>query len=347
MAFDDLPDLLWDIDDAHSKTTYQTNFSWIDKIRAVKGDPNLLERLKGHTLELLIDDTDNLTLAPPEIVDWDDLAGFTYDFGEKQQYSDLQLDDYLAAVDKSRMRGLTIEKLESHRVVVTDGNGATRYKWPVFRCLSAAFEFNGKQYVLDEGHFYCVDANYMEELREHVSAIPIRRCELPDTTASREEADYNKLDAVGDRKDRLLLDRKTVKPTHATSGFEICDVMTASGELIHVKRKLGSSTLSHLFAQGHVSGRTIHAGPGFRQEVREEIRLQARETGRSPETFATYIDEPFAPDSITVVYAILANWKGKGPEDRLPFFSMVNLRHHNRGITEMGFKVALAPMTAD
>jgi uncharacterized protein (TIGR04141 family) len=122
--------------------------------------------------------------------------------------------------------------------------------------------------------------------------------------------------------------------------------MTAQGELIHVKRKLGSSDLSHLFSQGYISAETIHAGPELRAAVRAKVEEQAQVQQRDAAKFCRFVKEPFSPSDLTVVYAILADWKGKPPRDRLPFFSKVNLRHYAQQLSRMGFNIAFAAVDA-
>jgi uncharacterized protein (TIGR04141 family) len=49
----------------------------------------------------------------------------------------------------------------------------------------------------------------------------------------------------------LLMDKKLVSATSQTTPIELCDILTAAGDLMHVKRHFGSSDpLSHQFSQG-------------------------------------------------------------------------------------------------
>lgn len=100
---------------------------------------------------LVLNDPDALSLAPPEIVDWDELRTFTY--------------DHLRGIEGSRTRGPTVERTEAHRLTDRDGDGGVVHTWPVSRCLSVAFTDGGTQYVLDEGTFYRVSSDYLDEMR--------------------------------------------------------------------------------------------------------------------------------------------------------------------------------------
>ncbi|TAM66290.1 MAG: hypothetical protein EPN48_17930 [Microbacteriaceae bacterium] len=62
--------------------------------------------------------------------------------------------------------------------------------------------------------------------------------------------------------------------------MEFCDVLSSGGDLVHVKRKSRSSTLSHLFAQGSVSATTLlsdgHCRTQIRQLIEDEVPSDSR-----------------------------------------------------------------------
>jgi uncharacterized protein (TIGR04141 family) len=135
----------------------------------------------------------------------------------------------------------------------------------------------------------------------------------------------------------LLLDRKTVRITGRTTAIEICDLLSTSHQLVHVKRHLGSSDLSHLFAQGLVSAELLQMSTEFRRVAHEKIRT---ETNARPGF--DFLDVPtFAPSDFEIVYAVIAGWRGRNCSEALPFFSKVNLREVVTDLRSRGFKVGL------
>lgn len=345
VPFEALGPLLRTLLSTHARTTYRDHFAWVDRVRAVD-DPNLLERLRAHTVEVVAGGADDIDLAPPEIVDWSRVATFRFEIGEKPEHDDLRLDDYLAAVEGSRVTELDYDRFVGHKITARDGDGGIVAKWSVARSLFGDFELDGAHYVLDNGRFFVVAADYVEELNDFVAGLPGPTTMLPATGAAILEDAYNQALCTASP-GRLLLDRRTIQPAERTTSIEICDVITSDGELIHVKRKLGSSDLSHLFGQGFVSAEVINSGPAFRTVVRDKITVEAQAQNKTVATFAGLIVEPFSAQHLTVVYAVLANWKGKPPEERLPFFSKVNLRHHTQQISRMGYGVAFAAVDAN
>lgn len=112
---------------------------------------------------------------------------------------------------------------------------------------------------------------------------------------------------------------------------EICDLLSIKRELIHVKMYGKSSVLSHLFAQGFVSGQLIQIDSEFRKKVRAQL---------SP-THAELLSVDSKPEyeSFTITYAVISD--SPGPELHLPFFSKVNLVNTRKVLRGFGYKVEL------
>lgn len=87
------------------------------------------------------------------------------------------------------------------------------------------------------------------------------------------EGSYNIKLASSD-KTFALLDKKLVKSGAIRSSIEVCDIFaTKEKELVHVKFKGASSVLSHLFAQGKISGNLLARDISFRKNVRAKLKL--------------------------------------------------------------------------
>jgi uncharacterized protein (TIGR04141 family) len=132
-----------------------------------------------------------------------------------------------------------------------------------------------------------------------------------------------------------LLDGTTARCRAAADGIEPCDLFTADRDLIHVKhRKGGSSSLSHLFAQGRVAAEALVGDEGFRQDVRDLLRgLRPGWEERVP------TDRPLA-NLYRVVFAVLGATRDH-PGDDLPFFSQLNLARTGEALLNLGFRVGV------
>jgi len=147
--------------------------------------------------------------------------------------------------------------------------------------------------------------------------------------------------------DLTLLDRELVAPDGAKSRIEFCDLLSADGSIVHVKRKSRSSTLSHLFAQGHVSAEALVDG-ALRDQVRAAIQQSA---GTSDSSAWLSLVPPSGSaldrDKVTITYAVIANSSATGIE-WLPFFSRLTLMQTVRDLNRLGFtKVALVRVPVD
>lgn len=349
LAFNQLGTLCQRIETAHKLEDYKDNFDWIDYIKPIS-DPQLLNQLQALVLTRLgSDDLSRLNLAPPEIVDWDQVAGFRFHYNRPQgpahsavTHSDLRLVDYLAGLRQVKdLDTIDAEYLRQKRIFVLDGDGAEQYHWTVWQCLVGEIQLGTETFILDEGEFFEVRRDYLGELNQFINAIPIAVVDLPDTTPTMREGEYNQL-ASQASDDLILLDRRLVRISNRTTPIEICDLVSRSRQLIHVKRHLGSADLSHLFAQGVVSADLLQTSPEFRTKAADQLSSAASNRAG----FGLINTDTFLPSEWEVVYAIAERWSARSMASALPFFSKINLREATSNLRARGFKVAVRQIEA-
>jgi uncharacterized protein (TIGR04141 family) len=348
LGFDDLGVLCRDIEKASKQQDYRDRFAWIDNIRPV-ADLLEVEELQGQLVDRLHSRAlDGLDLAPPEIVDWDRVAAFRYHFDRRRRnggsvlHHELRIQDYLAGVARTTgLDALDIDSLRNASVFAVDGDESEQARWSIWRCIIGEFELDGRTFLLDEGEFVEVSSDYIAELNDTVSRIPIASVSLPATTVATHEGGYNEAAAQASQ-ELLLLDKRTVRVPGRTTAIEICDLLSRNRQLIHVKRHLGSSDLSHLFAQGLVSAELLQSSVDFRRAASDQIRAVAG----SRDGFDFLTESSIVTSDYEVIYAIVERWNGRTLQDALPFFSKVNLREVIGNLTSRGFKVAMIQVPA-
>lgn len=344
-GFSELGKLCRDILRTHARKDYQVRFSWVDNVHVVT-DPGLAGQLEEALLSSLKGRSGRrFELAPPEIVEWEKIAAFRFKPNSRTEnatYGELAIGTWLKVLG-SRLASLDIQKLKAWRIEAVDESDQVLYRWPVFRCLDGEIRLNGKLYLLVGGDFFEIARGYLRQLDREVEKIPEWQQKLDDSQAAT-EGDYNEKIAAASRGRLLLLDKKTVRISDLrTTPIEICDLMTRDGSLIHVKRKLSSSSLSHLFAQGAVSARLLLMSRDFRREAMKTIRAIARR--KHLKGFTPFTVDAISPRRLEVVYGIIDHWtkqRGGGRwelVEALPFFSKVNLRHHAENLRSMGYGV--------
>ena len=344
-SFSQLPGLCSDLARLERRKDYMQRFGWIDHVTHVE-DPTVIQQLESALeKQLRTKKASTLRLSPPEIVEWESLD-FHFSISAKKRYSDLLLSDYMAALGED-LKKLTLKRLKGHKVIATHKDtGDEAGSWTVFRCLDAELKLRGTPYLLVGGDFYEVSKGFLAKLDEFVSSLQKTSHKLPSSSEHEHEQDYNIRAAKGNSS-YLLMDRRNIKVSSSTSAIEFCDLLSTDRHLIHVKRKLQSSTLSHLFAQGSVSADLWHMSEEFRLATRDKILEAEVEYGIPTGRFSKFSPgDSISPDQWTVVYAIVAKWNGEPLERRLPFFSKVNLRRHVEDLRRAGYQVAYACVEA-
>jgi uncharacterized protein (TIGR04141 family) len=339
VSFDDLPALCRRLIEAHAQTDYRDQFDWLDDLQPV-ADRDRVTALEASVEKYLVEGTIGaLDLCPPEIVDWNHIDGFRFHYERKGNlHPDLRLEDYLRGLGgRVKQTGVTAEYLKSHHIYAVDREGRASHKWPVWRCLVGEFDADQGTVVLDEGEFFDVSTSYLDELNQFIGKIPQPALRLPAAGAAMREREYNAhvADTVAGC---LLLDMRTIASPGRATPVEICDVLTDGREFVHIKRHLGSSDLSHLFAQGFVSASLLQDD----QTTRKLMRNAITDASDSDPRFDFVDVEAVRPADFVVVYGAIANWRGRSLAGGLPFFSKVNLRNTAMGLRRRGFDVAFA-----
>lgn len=289
------------------------------------------------------------------MLDWSQIAKFEYrpdkDEEERVPTPELRLSEYLEVLGEKTVAALSVDYLRRARVAAVGANG-DQNKWSAWRCLVGEFSDNGQTYLLDEGQFFEVDKSYLSALNHFVDGLndeekrnASTRVSLPDTEHDMAEGDYNK-DAAKNSDDLLLLDQRDVGVPGSRTTLEICDLLSSSRRLIHVKRHLGSATLSHLFAQGLVSAELLQSSPEFRKRAAAQVTKYVKADGKK-DLFGFFNVSALTPSDFEVVYAIAEDWNGATLADRLPFFSKVNLREAAANLKARGFKVTVKQVHAN
>jgi uncharacterized protein (TIGR04141 family) len=196
-------------------------------------------------------DPDDLQLAFPIIYDPEKTTHIQYrGFRSNLCFPDLDIADYLAALEDRSKETFEDQALEDHKIYEVDEEGHdSGEKWSLLNCLATELEHEGQRYVLSGGRWYKIATELAEDVSNFFNDAP--KATLPPALSNENEETYNKRQKA-ENKDLLCLDRELVRPSTSASSIEVCDFLSKDGQLIHVKDKTSSSRLSHLFSQGTV-----------------------------------------------------------------------------------------------
>lgn len=306
--------------DAYESVAYkEKGFAWIDNIKEVR-DSVLKDELDFLLAEKIeTGDYQGIYISPPDTVDWERIKGFLLtgmgkNSNDEEEYSvDINLEEYLK---KIRPNSNIYSKLRRDHLNALDGNGNIFSMCSVLAALTAQVEYDNKVYILCDSRWFQIETDFFAMVKAEVSKIPISDLDLPECEKGEDEDQYNKkLDKQF--AEFCLMDKKLVAVKGGSKKIEACDIFTKNKQFIHVKNKCRSSLLSHLFAQGRVSAECFISDAQYREQV-----FNIASEKFSDEVF-NYREKPKASE-YEVVYVIIDNKIDK-IENRLPFFSLVNL----------------------
>ncbi|RUV05201.1 hypothetical protein EOB36_00725 [Mesorhizobium sp. M6A.T.Cr.TU.017.01.1.1] len=307
-------------------TAYQELFPWYGKITPVRDririeslDHILVEKLRSGQL-------DGIHLAPPEIVEYQDIDRFRFSGMPRGHdgFDELRLDEYLDLFDENSP--LTLANLKADKVRTAADGGPFFDRWPVFKCISAEINFENMLYILAAEEWYAVRADFVADINTSIAEIPAANLGLPPYQPGEKEGAYNTR-AVVDRDDLHLYDKELISFEGERGRVEFCDLLSNTRQLIHVKRRSKSSALSHLFLQGHVSAEAFLDYPALRTQIREA----------APELADLIPAARPDPAHYEIVYVFLHEGNAT-----LPFFSKVALASVHRQLRRMSYRVAIA-----
>jgi uncharacterized protein (TIGR04141 family) len=316
--------------DHYSREAYRARYGWIDNFTRVT-DPALIRELDAALIETLRTGApENAFLTSPDTVDVQEHRGFRYPYQKRgtELYPDLRISDLLERVDSA---AITLEDLNQWKVrqYTTDDDTPSR-SFRVYDAIVYEIARGDKLYVLSLGEWFEIAQDHVAAVNAELARISDdETLVLDDARPGETEGEYNSRAASNSGGQLALLDTKIVRYGGGRSAIEICDLLAADRNFIHVKAKTKSSTLSHLFAQG------LNSAQCFR-----DARFRQLALAECPETHKFIFEgEPRIRDH-TVTFAIITQAPGD-LRDALPFFSKQSMANAARELWNMGYQVRL------
>ncbi len=309
---------------------YKKDFGWIDQISEIK-NPKIIEVLNSELIDNIKNNrVDKIWMAVPELVDWPDVAGFTYKNNRENLFDDIHLDNFLYSLSESEKDKLDLNTLNRKIYCFGVSNDELKYQWKAYNCLYCEIQdeskkkthllSNGKWYEVENDFAKQVNTDYQQLRDESTFTLPIYK--------HKNENEYNKSVAKEDS-NFVCMDKNLIIHGGGYSRIEFCDLFTKDKKVIHVKQYGGSAVLSHLFSQGVVSGELFLADKGFRKKVNNKLPGSHKITNPDPRP---------NPVEYEVIFAIISSSPKKL---EIPFFSKVSLRNAKQRLEAYGYIVHL------
>lgn len=308
----------------------QKGFDWIDHFAKVS-DPMLITDLDN----LLVDDLrsqslDHVFLAAPSALDYQSHLGFLYS-GERTKHADkrpeLRISEWIGHVGATN---IDLKKLKNDKIRrFGSSDDLPDDVFPVYEALIYEQKKDNFLYVLSNDEWYKVDNDHVKAVEAELAKIPLCSLPLPTAVAGETEGDYNERAALASNGYLDLLDRKVVSYGGGRSRVEVCDLFSTDGKFIHVKSKIKSATLSHLFSQGTVSAQAFR-----------DHRYRAAAKAKCSTSHAPLFDGNPDPKDHEIVFAIMTTTTGD-IRTALPFLSKQSLVNSAGIIMGLGHPVCV------
>jgi uncharacterized protein (TIGR04141 family) len=336
MDLSDLPSLLNEYRKKFEEDLSADDYQWVNNISMVRNS-KIIERLEIQLNEILsLKQYDNIWLSIPEIIDWNSVCGFMYSHGKRVIYHDINLNGFISTLDESE--NVNLDLLKSREVHCADADHKKVHKsWKVYKCLYAEVSVGDEKYILNDGNWFKVANDFVARTNEDFGKIPISKLNFPDYKGGGEGGYNAEIADLNSDAYALLDDKNKIMHGGGHGQVEVCDLLSINRELIHVKIYSKSSVMSHLFAQGFVSGQLIQTDPKFREKVVAKLE------GKFKDIFQ--IEKPPEKGEFTIVYAVISEEPGEILY--LPFFSRVNLNNTKKILAGFGYNVELLKISVD
>lgn len=308
-------------------------FEWVDNVRRVK-DKDLIGALDLELDKLLAEEeTENVWLGEPEVIDWEAQIGYSFDtYPKTPRHVVLQLSELKQYfIDKGKE--FNCDHLKTQLIHINNNEYSSEKSWPAYRCIYAEIFVGNERYILRNGTWYRVDPTFEKSIDGYLSTLDSYPYTMPIYSFDKEE-DYNKHVGRSDPNIQLM-DKKFIKVGGPYDKIEFCDLIRNNTEFIHVKYYRSSATLSHLFFQGLVGSEAFIKDEEFREKLNEKlpVRSKLNNTNVRPD-----------PKKYTIVYGIATN---KNLPKELPFFSKITLKNTAKTLKAYGFNICLSAIEVD
>jgi len=336
MTLADLPTLLAAYRTKFEAGLSNSDYQWVNNLSMLKTSSALIPALEALLVKnFSTKNYEDVWLSIPEVIDWTMVVGFMFTGGKGSIHPDISLGGFLSTIPDGVE--VSIDLLKSRRVYCADQDHNRVYKsWSVYKCLYAETTYKGNRYVLNDGKWFNVSPDFVKRTNEQFSKANRSKLLLP-LYQGNGEGKYNASVANSEPDQYQLLDAHLVRHGGGAGKVEVCDLLSRAGHLLHVKLYGKSSVLSHLFAQGFVSGQLIQTDGDFRAKVANMLKgpfdglIRAAERPKDQE--------------LTIVFAVIS--ESPGDELRLPFFSRVNFNNTAKALMGYGFRVELLKVAVD
>ncbi len=192
----------------------------------------------------------------------------------------------------------------------------------LWELLVAQVAAKGQTYLISDGEVWRASASHIQDIDNLLAPrVQVNPSWLPRYVPGELEDSYNKRAAA--QPGHVLLDKQLVRLPGQTA-FEPCDVLAADGRFLHVKRKTGSATMSHVVTQALASTQLLRTS----KDARDPLDAALRAVKPTPARLRDLRDHCASFESRPtgeVDVVIIGSWRGRPDASQLPLLTRITL----------------------
>jgi uncharacterized protein (TIGR04141 family) len=214
------------------------------------------------------------------------------------------------------------EALKTELRFFVDPAAAPTVRAPLWHHLVAQLDLNGQTYLVSDAEIWRANPVYLEELNADIEAhTSVNPPTLPRYIPGEVEDSYNR--RAASHGNHLLIDKALLRlPGH--TAVEAGDLLSSKGELMHVKRRSGSSAMSHAAAQALGATHLLRSNSGARTLL-DDIIKSARPAPPGRKAMRGHVQSFGGRVTATVQIVIVGDWRGTPRVAQLPLLTRLNL----------------------
>jgi len=148
----------------YQKKDYQKRFAFIDQVKEIRDvdewNAKLIDQLKNNNNENV-----QVWMAIPEIIEWEDVAGFSYSNKKDNLVDDILLEDFQKSLSDSQKKLLDIDFLKKKKISCFRSSSDQEYiNWSAFNCLYCEVTKDRRKILLSNGKWYEIAEGFVDEV---------------------------------------------------------------------------------------------------------------------------------------------------------------------------------------
>ena len=221
----DLPKMIDDLSELYEKDHYKDDFSWVDNIRQVQ-EKSLKDTLDESLLEAIKKKNDAVVITAPEIVEWDNVVGFSCT-RRKGIATTVDTLDYLGTIKPDKV---SVASIKRDRLIIHPVEGDL-IKHSMYKCIYFEVALTDYTYILSDSVWYEISGSFINRINSNLDQLDTTDIDFPPVKVWSEQKNGEMEEKIEHEKNYNiraselcgfhLLDRKPIKSNKTTTSIEL------------------------------------------------------------------------------------------------------------------------------